>query len=63
MSVKKIYISQKVKDKITCLIILTSWSWLKVNKYNFNEDDVLVDLVHRVAPLAQQDPEHPKDKA
>lgn len=35
---------------------------MKANKHHLNEDDVLVDLVDQAAPLAPQDPEHPKDK-
>lgn len=45
--------------------LLTSWQevfLMKANKHNLNEDDVLVDLVDQAAPLAPQDPEHPKDK-
>lgn len=65
ISVNNINNTQIVKKKQSkCLIIfsLHGHNFMKANKHHWNEDDVLVDLVHQTAPAAPQDPESPKDK-
>lgn len=52
----------KLKQQIANYLYVHCHNSMDADKNNANQHDLLVDQVDQVAPLAQQAPEHPKDK-